>query len=151
MKTYWLMGREPVESSQARCPFGSILLGELSKVKRSNDDVFPSTKSGLNEHSDFVELRSLYSPVSFEDVKRTMSNNATPKVSPAKNTNLNQHLHGRSTNNNNSECTGSLTPTEHFPVKEPDLIIIKKNVLHDAGDTNRLYEYENTSKTCQLL
>lgn len=148
MKTYWLLGREPVENSQAKCPFGSILLEELSKVKSKGEDVFPAMKAGLNEHNDFPELRSLYSPVSFEDVKRTLSNTNTPRDSPVKRTNLTVHERNK---NNNSECTGAQTPNEHCPIKETDMIILKKNMLHKAGDTNRLYEYGNTSKTCKIL
>ncbi|XP_053385203.1 soluble guanylate cyclase 88E-like [Mercenaria mercenaria] len=152
MKTYWLLGRDPVESSQAKCPFGSILLEELSKVKSNSEDVFTSSRfGGVNEHSDFAELRSLYSPVSFEDVKKTMSANASPKDSPAKKINLNPCLYGNGKINNNSECTGSQTSSEHCPVKDKDMYIIRKNDLRKTNDTNRMYEYQNTSKTCQLL
>lgn len=87
MKTYWLLGKEPVESSNAHCPFSSILLGELSKVK-GGDDVFAATKrKNLKEHgSEHHDDRSLYmySPVSFDDVKRSKSCNMTPTDSPLK-------------------------------------------------------------------
>ncbi|XP_060566942.1 soluble guanylate cyclase 88E-like isoform X2 [Ruditapes philippinarum] len=152
MKTYWLLGRDPVESTQAKCPFGSILLEELSKVKSKNEDIFTSSKSGgLNDQADFAELRSLYSPVSFEDVKKTMSNNASPKDSPAKKTNLSPRLHRHGKNNNHSEGTASQASNEHCPVKDKSMFIIRKNDLRKPGERNKMYDYQNTSKTCQLL
>ncbi|XP_052234216.1 soluble guanylate cyclase 88E-like [Dreissena polymorpha] len=85
MKTYWLLGKDPVESSIAHCPFGSILLGELSNVKGSKDACTATKRKNRNEFgSERHEVRSLYSPVSFEDVKRSKSWNSTPTDSPSK-------------------------------------------------------------------
>lgn len=152
MKTYWLLGRDPVESTQAKCPFGSILLEELSKVNTNKEDVFSSSKAaGVNEQADFAELRSLYSPVSFEDVKKTMSNNASPKDSPAKKINSSPRMHRHGKNNNNSECTASQASSEHCPIKDKNMFIIRKNDLRKPNERNKMYEYQNTSKTCQLL
>lgn len=154
MKTYWLLGREPYENSQGRCPFGSILLEELSKVK-NNEDVFTAKTPDYRDHSDYSELRSLYSPVSFEDVKRTRSNTATPAGSPARKINNSVQQYSRANNNKLSEEDAGLSVKEYSPVKEKDMLIVRKNVLHKSNDTNKLqytpFEYGQTSKTCQLL
>lgn len=154
MKTYWLLGREPVENANARCPFGSILLEEISKVK-SNDEVFTAKVKNVNEQ-EYSELRSLYSPVSFEDVKRTKSANTTPHNSPAKKLNLfpdhySNAGEGRGRVNNNHDTCNNKHEIEHLN----DVVLIKNKIQHEDTDTNKIHyspsDCNHPSKSCQIL
>lgn len=147
MKTYWLLGRDPTENSQAKCPFGSILLEELSKVK-SPDVVFSAETvkhEGPNQHSDYTELRQLYSPVSFEDVRRTInsSHTTTPVDSPRK------HVTLRVEDAEAERSDGNAIQ------KDNGVVIIKNNILNTSEDTNKMeymsYQYGRTSKTCHIV
>ena len=100
MKTYWLLGKETGAPEMVpTCPFGSILLEELSKVKGREDleasrnfrnDDFETTRNFKNTVSIIEtppppsEHRPVYSPVSFEDVKRVRSAGTSPRESPAR-------------------------------------------------------------------
>lgn len=101
MKTYWLLGKETgmQEHEVPSCPFGSILLEELSKVKGREDleasrnfrnDDFETTRNIKNTVSIIEtppppsEHRPVYSPVSFDDVKRVRSAGTSPRESPAR-------------------------------------------------------------------
>lgn len=154
MKTYWLLGREPTESAHARCPFGSILLEELSKVK-ANEEVFAPKVNNVNESLDYPELRSLYSPVSFEDVKRTKSTCTTPHSSPAKRSNLHpdnysnaREEHG--TVNNNQDTFNHRNDLD----TSKEVNVIKNRFQRDGGDRHKIHfskDYNDPSRSCKIL
>jgi len=157
VKTYWLLGREPTESPHARCPFGSILLEEISKVK-SNEDVFSGKFKNVNEY-EHSELRSLYSPVSFEDVKRTKSANNTPQSSPAKRSNLHCDYHHDINTEGQGQCTVN-NNQDSYNNRQHDIdtlkeVLIKNKIQQDVNDTNKIHyrpsEYNHPSKSCQIL
>ena len=144
MKTYWLLGREQSEDSSnpAHCPFGSILLEELSKVTGKGEKL-QNTKNS----NEFSEMRSLYSPVSFEDVKRSKSTTNTPTASPSHKSNI-----IRQSSNNYNDLMSSRTG--ETPTKDREVVIIRNKIRNNASqDTNTKYpyEYSHSSKTCTLL
>ncbi|XP_052800959.1 soluble guanylate cyclase 88E-like isoform X2 [Mya arenaria] len=153
MKTYWLLSREPVENPNTRCPFGSILLEELSKVNRSNEnDVFSVQRRNVHESTEFGELRSLYSPVSFEDVKRSKSGNSTPMESPAK------RLNQSNVSQFNHDHTATVNNHSNFvpQIKEPASIVRITNKIQRVGDDSNKTHFISSplsasSRTCCIL
>ena len=154
MKTYWLLGKEPSEEAISRCPFGSILLEELSKVKGS--DEFENSINWRNtsecDSPPHSEMRSLYSPVSFEDVKRTMSAVDTPRDSPSKLCQNNDHL--KCKDNKNSEILNGNREFLMNSAGTGDVMTIKNQIHMDPNrGNNTLYQIDdrNKSQTCFIL
>ena len=153
MKTYWLLEREPTEDSTSRCPFGSILLEELKKVKGSDEMFNENNNLHATEQGDntpeYSNLRTFYSPVSFDDVKRSKSSQSTPSESPAKHINLSRTHSGHSTNNY-TELVSQKSALSSS--KEREMVIIKNNIDKNNKDNNKLlYDPSGTSKTCVVL
>jgi hypothetical protein len=101
MKTYWLLGKGTMvnenligerftsDDNISMCPMASIVMEEISRRSSSPEVNFPSRT---------LDMRAMYSPVSFDDVQRSK----TPLVS---------HEDLRLHRNN----MGGLNSTEHSP------------------------------------
>jgi len=141
MKTYWLKGREPTENANPRCPFGSLLLEELSKMKGNDTNIFASQNYNTKNSNELGELRSLYSPVSFEDVKRTKSGTSTPGLSPARRNNANVPKD----QNNHSVAVLGPSPVHQITNK-------LQSVDHDVNKVQfKANSFSQASRTCQIL
>ena len=146
MKTYWLRGRETVEDATSTCPFGSLLLEELSKVKGSEEIKNNKNRELVNE----ADVRSIYSPVSFEDVKRTKDTIGTPNQSPAKHTNF-VHVQKMNISNNGY---GSCPQSKPLMSVDKDLFIIHNKIQNnnDVEKPSKLFKEEVVqSQTCVIL
>ena len=154
MKTYWLLAKEPSEEAVSRCPFGSILLEELSKVKGSDEyENNRNLRSAIDyDSSPHSEMRSLYSPVSFEDVKRTMASVDPPGESSTKLCQNNDQ--SRSRDNKNSE---KLNGNRDFMLSSSgagEVVTVKNQIHFDPNRVNNtLYQNESEAKsqTCLIL
>ena len=71
MKTYWLLGRENDPDRLPRCPFAQLMEQEKQLLTQR-------TRS----HSADLSHRSIYSPVSFDDLNVDSTRKATPKSTP---------------------------------------------------------------------
>ncbi|KAJ8299769.1 hypothetical protein KUTeg_023829 [Tegillarca granosa] len=79
MKTYWLLAKN--QEGKPICPFSSVIMDELAKADHIPDG---SEHLANVERSDSVEIRNVYSPVSFADVARNKSSTTSPGSSPLK-------------------------------------------------------------------
>lgn len=144
MKTYWLLGKDTNGDGEAvpKCPFGSILLEELSKVKGSDD--FENRLNKKNSANDcetpaFPDMRSLYSPVSFEDVKRSRSAGTSPRESPAKLCVNNEVVWDRD-NKQNIETEYGAREFRFHSVCATDVVAIKNQIRRESVKHNNTQE-----------
>ena len=92
MKTYWLLGKD---SAAPTCPFAGDLMDEEEETGNNKIAGFGDDDNDTNENKIDVlntadDRRSLYSPVTFEEVRKSHTNlsrigspvKTTPKVSP---------------------------------------------------------------------
>lgn len=153
MKTYWLLGKRKEEVDLV-CPFSGMRIQELEKKLESHEQ---------NMKNEKFDLRSLYSPVSFEDIVKSKSATATPTTTPVKKQNTD------STVNNNEQWTGNgglridtdLEKHNHkiytdfggSPSKQKDVNIMINNAIHtcDKKYNSSCEPQRQKSQTCFLL
>lgn len=90
MRTYYLLGRTSEEFP--KCPFTAIIEDEIQKSQDLTTD-------SVNLTSAAPDTRSLYSPVTFEELARSVhsTKNNTPEGTPAKATLVSWHGSGNAT------------------------------------------------------
>lgn len=130
MKTYWLLGRNSDEKvgENPKCVFSDITENDLKKSQ-----ILDTGKNGS-------DTRSLYSPVTFEDVAHSQGSIHSLKQSSTNMNNLNVGHERHGINNSPSKSTKG-------PGGEVDKII--KNAIHK--DDNAKETVSSRSQTCMIL
>ncbi|KAL5006686.1 hypothetical protein ScPMuIL_015492, partial [Solemya velum] len=153
MKTYWLLGKR---KDDLVCPFSGMRIQELERKLESHEQ---------NVKKEKFDMRSLYSPVSFEDIVKSKSTSTTPITTPVKKKNSDCLM------NNNEQwpsnvglCVDAdLEKHNHIkhsdfstsPSKQKDVNNMIKNAIHTCdrkyNSSCESHVQRQKSQTCFLL